>query len=231
MTLSKMFLIPLTLSFALSGVAHAVTYDAADDFSFSSNPSASGVWSYGYSSTLAGTFIAHTQNATLNDLQYWALDIGNTYTPNVDFNPTASDISFASTDFRSKQINLHPGPSDEFSILRFTAPASATYALTSAFNMRSFAGSHSTDVYVLLNGGTQFSAVTANFDDTRSFSGLFALAVGDKLDFVVGSNGNFLGDTTELRVSLAPVPEPETYALMLGGLAMLGACLRRRKGG
>ena len=34
--------------------------------------------------------------------------------------------------------------------------------------------------------------------------------------------------TGEIRGFLAPVPEPETYALMLGGLAVL-ATLRRRR--
>jgi hypothetical protein len=29
--------------------------------------------------------------------------------------------------------------------------------------------------------------------------------------------------------STAPVPEPETYAMMLGGLALLGVVARRRK--
>ena len=36
------------------------------------------------------------------------------------------------------------------------------------------------------------------------------------------------GDPNGLHISLAPVPEPATLALMLGGLAMLGWCLQRR---
>jgi hypothetical protein len=30
-------------------------------------------------------------------------------------------------------------------------------------------------------------------------------------------------------VTVFPVPEPETYAMMLGGLALLGAIARRKK--
>ncbi|MBL8338072.1 MAG: PEP-CTERM sorting domain-containing protein, partial [Rhodoferax sp.] len=38
-------------------------------------------------------------------------------------------------------------------------------------------------------------------------------------------------DPTLLTMSLAPVPEPETYALMLAGLAIIGARVRRSRRG
>jgi hypothetical protein len=33
---------------------------------------------------------------------------------------------------------------------------------------------------------------------------------------------------TNLRYVTAPVPEPSTYAMLFGGLVVLGACARRR---
>ena len=56
----------------------------------------------------------------------------------------------------------------------------------------------------------------------------------NKLDFVVTNWAQNSGNPTGLRVeftnsTVAPVPEPETYAMMLGGLALVGAIARRRK--
>ena len=37
--------------------------------------------------------------------------------------------------------------------------------------------------------------------------------------------------SVDVSLSVSPVPEPETYALMLFGLAVVGAAARRRKSG
>ena len=39
----------------------------------------------------------------------------------------------------------------------------------------------------------------------------------------------FPGSTFDIKVQAAPIPEPETYALMLAGLGLLGVVARRRK--
>jgi hypothetical protein len=39
----------------------------------------------------------------------------------------------------------------------------------------------------------------------------------------------FLGTFDATKSSVSPIPEPETYALMLAGLALVGAAARRRK--
>ncbi|HEY4959049.1 MAG TPA: PEP-CTERM sorting domain-containing protein, partial [Caldimonas sp.] len=42
-------------------------------------------------------------------------------------------------------------------------------------------------------------------------------------------NGDFTGTMTPLTELVAGVPEPETYALMLGGFALLASITRRRQ--
>lgn len=65
------------------------------------------------------------------------------------------------------------------------------------------------------------------FDQTWLFKGTNALAAGKYFlevnGFATYTNASYGG-----TLSVSPVPEPGTLALMLGGLAVLGVALRRR---
>lgn len=64
-----------------------------------------------------------------------------------------------------------------------------------------------------VSAGTYYVAVTG-YNDPMDFSG-----TGDK-------NWSYV-----LTISAAPVPEPESYAMFLAGLGIIGAVARRRKAG
>jgi hypothetical protein len=70
----------------------------------------------------------------------------------------------------------------------------------------------------------QGSVVAFNFGELAAFNGM-TTATGYVL------NSQLRADTDVLRINfeVTPVPEPETYALMLGGLAALGFMARRRR--
>ena len=100
----------------------------------------------------------------------------------------------------------------------------------------SFGGRMAADnaVVVILNNNVIGSGT--GFTDWTSFSASSGFVPGvNKLDFVVTNWAQNGGNPTGLRVEFgsssitAAVPEPETYAMLLGGLVMVGAVVRRRK--
>ena len=78
----------------------------------------------------------------------------------------------------------------------------------------------------LLNGNPLTLSPTGTFE-TGSLSP--AALAGDLVLLVTGNAGSNASYAGTLNVS--PVPEPETYGMLLGGLAVMGAIARRRKQG
>ena len=124
----------------------------------------------------------------------------------------------------------------------FDAWSAGTYTYSLSFDLTgfkagtaSFSGRMAADnaVTVLLNNQTISSA--SGFTGWSGFASNGGFIDGvNKLDFVVTNWAQNGGNPTGLRVeftgsNVAPVPEPETYAMLLGGLALVGAIARRRK--
>lgn len=88
-------------------------------------------------------------------------------------------------------------------------------------------------VKVLLNNTEIGSG--SGFTSWSSFAAATGFTNGvNQLDFVVTNWAQNSGNPTGLRVefgqsAVTPVPEPETYAMMLGGLGLVGFIARRRK--
>lgn len=93
-------------------------------------------------------------------------------------------------------------------------------------------GSSSSD-----RGATFFSAFgtmgqlleTGMVGEGGSFS-LISSGIADlKFNNNSSGDGSWLFDVTRLQATVSAVPEPESYAMMLGGLGLLGFMSRRRK--
>lgn len=76
------------------------------------------------------------------------------------------------------------------------------------------------------NGGLVTSSVIANSSDWQRLS---VSGAGISSIMLVGSGSAFAYDDLGFDRSAAPVPEPETYAMLLAGLGLLGARLRKRR--
>ena len=132
------------------------------------------------------------------------------------------------------QLAFHPGPQDEYGVIRFTAPTAGTFLLSSSFTGLDFAGPTSSDVHVLLDGSVIFNGFVNGFGagSGPSFASRLTLAAGDTVDFAVGygSNGTYFNDSTGLTATLSSVPEPSSLVLaVVGGMTLAGyaGCRRR----
>jgi opacity protein-like surface antigen len=118
-----------------------------------------------------------------------------------------------------------------------------TYTYTLSFDLTgynaasaAFTGRLAADNSVVVKLNSQTISSAAGFSDWTSFSANSGFTSGvNKLDFVVTNWAQDSGNPTGLRVEfasssiMAAVPEPETYAMMLAGMALLGVVARRRK--
>ena len=75
--------------------------------------------------------------------------------------------------------------------------------------------------FITANGGTVSGAMNALLAGLDAGQAYLNIHTGD---FPGGEIRGFLAEVA------APIPEPQTYALMLGGLGVLGAFARRRRG-
>jgi hypothetical protein len=125
-------------------------------------------------------------------------------------------------------VGMHPGPSGELSIVRFTAPSTGYYDIHATF-IAGDAGRATVDVAVLAWSrafcGCLGSASRSllwqgklNLEGaggTASYErGALWLSEGATVDFVVGNGGNgYVSDTTSLAVAITPTlpPPPPAY--------------------
>ena len=190
----------------------APIYNAATDFSLSANPA--GPWSYGYEDQLGGPLHLYDgPTAGWRDapgLDAWTSDALGV-DPNISHNRTASELSFLGDTIHvpANGLTIHPGPSGEPTVLRWTAPAPGRYQVTAAFQGNDQAGP-TTDVHVLHNGTSLFSGEVKAFGAGPSFTRAVTVAAGDTLDFAAGygSNGNYFFDSTGVAATITALPEP-----------------------
>jgi hypothetical protein len=208
----------------------AAVYNAAKDFSLSANPR--GAWSYGYEDQLGGPLnLYDVPTAGWRDapnLDAWtssALDVD----PNISHNRTTSELSFLGDSIHvpANGLTIHPGPSGEPSVLRWTAPTPGRYQVTAAFRGNDQTGP-TTDVHVLHNGTSLFSGEVTAYGAGPSFTRAVTVQIGDTIDFAVGrgSNADYSFDSTGVSATITSLPEP---VAVVAPLFTAFALLHRRR--
>ena len=191
-----------------------------------SNPN--GVFSYGTTAGFGGAFTLFTDHSSIGGLSSWNLPPAGGDVPAVYQNNTGSAITALSATYAPGSLGFHPGDGNVTAVYRFTAPTTETYSYTSSFFAQDTNTSSQVGVFV---NNVQFGSlgvVNSSLTQNKYGSG-FLLTAGSTIDFVVGNNGDKTFDSTGLTFSVTAVPEPETAALMLAGLAAVGFVAKRRK--
>lgn len=203
------------LSAVLAGQAHAANITSESD------PSLSGATLVDFEAGPSGNWVSRNFGA----LTITALNTA--YAPNATFS-VASDYA---GNYNTRGLLHVSNHGNEFQGLRFDFNAPA-----SAFGFLFGASDSSWNLNAYTAGGTllQSSAIQpvkgSNAGDYFGFSGLsnasYALLTQNQ-DQIYASGGVDYVFVDNFRV--AAVPEPETFALMLAGLGLVGAAVRRRK--
>ncbi len=123
--------------------------------------------------------------------------------PWVALNPTKQTIEALGITWPPGHLAFHPGPKNEFSVVRWTAPAAGEARVSAVFT--GLAKQATTDVHVLHNGRSLFDGLLNlnGSPNEASFTKTLSVAPGDTIDCVVGSgNKNYGGDTTGLTFTV-----------------------------
>jgi len=218
-------------------VASATIYTAAADFSTTTNPDPlnGGVWAYGWSSTLGGTFTTATD--VLQDLGgvpgvvQWRGDQppGADGNPSVFKNTNPSTANIGSITMPGSSLAFHPGSAGQNAVVQFTAPAAGQYSVSASFQGYDHVGPTDTSVYVLVGNTAIWVGTVSGFMQTPvTFNSTVSLTVGETVDFAVGfdpsqvsgrTTGLWYYDSTGLSATISSVPEPTT--MVAGALLLL----------
>lgn len=146
--------------------------------------------------------------------------------PNGLYNDTGSTFSNFGIVLPAGEFAMGPdfGPS----VVRFTAPVTGYYHVSSDFALVQ-SGHGGAFMYVYHNA-TQVAANTTQPTFSYVSATDFLLSAGDTIDFVVGGPGSGV-DTTSLSATatFVAVPEPSVYALLGLGLVVVGVRLSRSR--
>jgi hypothetical protein len=169
-------------------------FSLVQDFSPVSNPN--GAWSYGHTSTLGGTFQLYPAGGGDCNVEFCGWGAGPTYLdqPTVLSNDYLKLIG---------TVELQPSGDGEYSVVRWTAPASAKFDVVGVF-----VGDRdctSTDVHVLYNNKPIYNDRIICLFDPSLFHFAAKLNKGDTLDYVVGNDSSSNDDATGLDITIEPV--------------------------
>lgn len=213
----------------LPAAASAASYDFAADYGAS-------VFSYGYGQGASFTAFTNSYDGGCFGISVLACQTSGSNN-SIPYAGTANDGSaFAAQTITvpANTLLFHPGVdgSNSDAIVIFTAPSSRLYTLSGTFirldNTNGGGNGVFLSAFVNENLNATFVLDGAQFSNV-GVSGSVFLNQGDRIQLNVGNNGEYTYDTTGLQGTISFVPEPGTWAMMIGGISLIGGAARRRQ--
>jgi hypothetical protein len=185
---------------AATSAGYGQVWQGSADFSATQNPN--GAWQYGWTQTLGSAFnLMPTPTTQFCGTPAWHAPQVSQYLV-IQKNPTAAPLTCGAGTYPPFGLIIHPGPNNERSVLRWTAPAAGSCSVSASFPGVSFGPS--SDVAVLHNGAVLGSGLVTTFGAGPSYFFTVAVQPGDTIDFLVGyGNNGYTGDATGLFATVA----------------------------
>lgn len=184
---------------------------------------------YGADLVVNGSFEATTQNPgtwnVYNSLLGW------TGLPNIELRNNVAGTAYDGVNF----VELDTHHINNNSAMRQTLTGAAgLYQLSFWYSARPNTGL-TNDLKFTFDGSSEVTLLSGVSNNTnnhiwQNYTALFNFdGSGDLTFYATGVFDTYGGSLDKISFTAAPVPEPETYAMMLAGLGLLGAMTRRRK--
>lgn len=220
-------------AFAIAAVpAAATSYDAFASFN---GTQGAGGFTYGIFDGTSGftQFTANTNCFISGSTCLQAL--ANHDVPGATKSLTTS-FQYNSVNVPDDMLLVHPGANNGQAVyVMFTAPVSGVYSISGAFKALDTSPS-GVDISVFFNlGGTliggPYGGLTTSGEILPFMGSGFALQGGDSIGFIVDKGATYNNDSTGINFTVvgSAVPETASWAMLIAGLGLTGAAMRRRR--
>lgn len=206
------------------GSVQTVTGDATADFSVTSN-GPENLWQYGYTGLNGTGFTAYTQhdvNINGGAIAGWEYQNQDAVVRNV----TSNDQHYnSSTVQHPDELGLFPGTDGDRAVLRWRAPYTGNYQVTSSFRSMDTQGS---EVSIVRNSDEAAPLLDAQVNPSTSASYAHELSfnAGETLDFRLGKGNDGYGyDGTGFKVAITPLAPPPPTQFSASGPTEAGGSI------